>query len=256
MKARRSASPFEEGNASSHRPPGDDVGNVPPTRRRRIRLSPFVAVAIASIGLMLVCGLDTDRFGFHRWTPETSSLAEAVDISLQRLMRSRVTERLQREHRLNALPHEYRTTIDGELGRIREQAIYAMIKDKMTDHLRNEGYHRVPIKRTMDLKESMLSAEAENSLNKFIHSLRASFPAPNEKVATFLKDMKNSFGGSIVAYGTDDGYDVAFTVLIQLIHDYPDDLEPVATAVRLLPRREEEIERSLRGEASGSHTDE
>jgi hypothetical protein len=245
----------EKGKASAHGPPGDDVDHVPPPRSHRLRLSPLVAIAIASIGLALVFGLDTDRFGFHLRTPEKTSLAEAVDISLQRLMRSRVAERLRREHRLHALPHLNRTTIDGELGRIRERALYAMIKDKMTDHLRNEGYHRVPIKRTMDPKEFMLSAEAENSLNTFIHSLRASFPAPNEKVATFLEDMKKSFGDSIVAYRADGGYDVAFTVLIRLIHDYPDDLEPVAAAVRFLPRREEEIERSLRGEASGSHTE-
>ncbi len=255
MKARRSASPFDEDNASTHGPPSRDLGNAPQTRTR-LRLSPLVAIAIASIGLAMVFGFDTDRFGFHRRTPETSSPAEAVDISLERLMRSRVTDRLRREHRLDALPHENRATVDGELSRIRERTLYVMIKDKMMDHLRNEGYHRVPIKRTMDPKEFMLSAEAEDSLNTFVHSLRASFPAPNLKVATFLKDMKNYLGDSIVTYGADDGYDVAFTVLIQLIHDYPDDLEAVAAAVRFLPRREEEIERSLRGEAPGSHTDE
>ena len=161
-----------------------------------------------------------------------------MDISLQRLMRSRVSQRLQRERRLNASPDTNRATIDDELGRIREHPLYVMIKERMTDHLRNEGYDRVPLHQPQDPTVPMLSLDAEAALDTFMHSLRASFAAPNEKIVTFLKDHEEIFGKSIVARRGADRFDVTFPFLIQLLGEYPDGLEPVATAVEIIPRPE------------------
>ena len=145
-------------------------------------------------------GLETDRFGFRLWNMPECSPSEAVDISLQRLMRSRVSQRLQRERRLNASPHANRAMIDDELGRIREHPLYVMIKGKMTDHLRNEGYDRVPLHQPQDLKAPMLSLDADASLETFMYSLQAFFPARNEKIVTFLKDHEEICGKSTTRY--------------------------------------------------------
>jgi hypothetical protein len=98
-----------------------------------------------------------------------------------------------------------------------------------------KGYQTVRIMRTDDPREPMLSFEAETSLNNFIHSLRGSCPAPDEKVAAFLRDHEATFGKSIVARDDAGGYDLAFTFLIQLVFEFPDELAPVASSVRIRP---------------------
>ena len=214
-----------------HGQPLITVGSDVRRRRRRIRLSPVVAIAIAAAGLALSFGPSSDHSCCSLRKPPTVGPDEAVDISLERLVRSRVTERFKNQNRLDASHQRNRELIDGELHRIREHALYARIKQKLTDHLRNEGYERVPIRPTQDPKDWMLSADAEFTLNGFIHSLRASLPAPNEKVAAFLQDQEALFGKSIADSRGANRYDMAFTFLIQLLFEYPDDLEPIANAV-------------------------
>ena len=126
MKYRRT------GNAS--RSPGKEAGDpghdIAGARNRiasllsHVGLNPMVAIAIASVALALIFGLETGRLGFHLWALETSNPAQAVDISLERLMRSRVTMRLRREHRLNASPNVNEKTIEAELRRVREHPLY------------------------------------------------------------------------------------------------------------------------------------
>ena len=197
-------------------------------------MSPLAATAIAGLGLALVFVLDTGWFKFHVTALPSLGPAEAVDLSLRRLARSRVVNRLQREHRLNGSLIENQSVIDDELARIREHALYVMIKEKMAEHLRNKGYQSIPILRTDDPREPMLSFEAETTLNDLIHSLRSFCPAPDQKIAAFLRDHKAAFGDSIVAHNDAGGYDVAFTLLIQLVFEFPDELAPVASAVRVV----------------------
>ena len=210
-------------------------------------LNPIVAIAIASLALALIFGLETSRLGFHHWALETSNPAQAVDISLERLMRPRVAMRLQREHRLNASPSVNEKTIEAELRRVREHPLYLSIKARMTDHLQSQGYERVTIKRTQDARYFMLSMNAETTLDRFIRSYRGSFSAPNEGIATFLNEQEQLFGKSIVARRGGDRYDTSFGFLIQLLAEYPEDFEPIAGAISLVPRSPEEIERELRG---------
>jgi hypothetical protein len=249
MKYRRT------GNAS--RSPGKEAGDpghdIAGARNRiasllsHFGLNPMAAIAIASVALALIFGLETGRLGFHRWAIETSNPAQAVDISLQRLMRSRVTMRLRREHRLNASPNVNDETIEAELRRVREHPLYLSIKARMTDHLQSQGYERVTIKRTQDARYFMLSMNAETTLDKFIRSYRGSFSAPNERIATFLNEQEQLFGKSNVARRCADRYDTSFGFLIQLLAEYPEDFEPIAGAISLVPRSPEEIERKLRG---------
>ena len=112
----------------------------------------------------------------------------------------------------------------------------------MVDHLRDEGYDRIPIKETLEPTVFMLTVEAETALNTFIHSSHADFPAPNEKVATFLRDQEETFGPSIVARQDAERYAAAFSFLIQLLCEYADDLETVVGSVVLTPRRNEKLE--------------
>jgi len=212
-----------------------------------VGMNPVVAIAIASVGLALIFGLETGRLGFHHWALETSDPAEAVDISLERLMRSRVTRRLQREQHLNASPNVNEKTIDDALRKVREHPLYLTIKARLTDDLQSQGYERVTIKRTQDARYLMLSMNAETTLDRFIRSYRGSFSAPNEKIATFLNEHEQLLGKSIVARRGADRYDTTFAFLIQLLAEYPRDLEPVAGAFSLVPRSPEEIERELRG---------
>jgi hypothetical protein len=249
MKYRRA------GNAS--RSPGKEAGepghDIAGARNRiasllsHVGMNPMVAIAIASVALALVFGLETSRLGFHHWAHETSNPAQAVDILLERLMRPRVAMRLQREHRLNASPNVNEKTIEAELRRVREHPLYLSIKARMTDHLQSQGYERVTIKRTQDARYIMLSMNAETTLDKVIRSYRGSFSAPNEKIATFLNEQEQLFGKSIVAQRGGDRYETAFGFLIQLLAEYPEDFEPIAGAISLVPRSPEEIEREVRG---------
>ena len=212
-----------------------DRADGPLPRNLRLRFNPLVATALAAVGLALAFAWDTDRFGFNARTPLSSSPSEAVDISLRRLTRSRVVNRLQRAQRLNGSLVENQSVIDGELARIREHPLYMMIKEKMVDHLENQGFQNVPVIRTSDVSELGISSEAETALYNLIHSLRAYCPVSNERVTVFLRDHEANFGKEIAAHDGAGGYDVAFTLLIQLLFEYPDDLAPVARAVRIYP---------------------
>jgi hypothetical protein len=246
MKLRNASSSFED-QYGSHNGPTGDAGTAPPRRSRYLQLSPIAALAFAVAALVWGLGLETDRFGFHLRNRQTVSPEEAVDISLKRLVRAHVAERLKREHRLISSPQSNREVIDEELSRIRDHPLYTMIKKQMTDHLREVGYAEVLIKPTQDPNDPMVSMEAEFALTGFIHSLRASFPAPNDKIATFLKSQEKLSGKSLVDFQGADRCDLAFNGLIMLLYDYPDDLEPVAGSIKFIPRSEDEIERDRRG---------
>ena len=169
-----------------------DRADGPLPRNLRLRFNPLVATALAAVGLALAFAWDTDRFGFHDRTPLSVSPSEAVDISLRRLARSRVVNRLQRAQRLNGLLVENQSAIDGELARIREHPLYMMIKGKMVGHLENQGFQNVPIIQTTDLSEPGLLSEAETALHNVIHSLRAYCPVSNERVTVFLAITKQT----------------------------------------------------------------
>ena len=143
------------------------------------------------------------------------------------------------------------SAIATELTRIREHLLYVRIKDMLTNHLSINGYDQVPVTATQDPKDPMLSFDAAAVLQTYTRSVRASFPVSNEKFMTFLNDQEEIFGESIVARRGAGRYDVVLTYLIQLLCEFPDDLEPIASAVTFLPVPREEIERRLRGQAHG-----
>ena len=216
-------------------------------RRTHFRLNPIVATAIASVGLALIFGFENGRLNFRSSTLETASPAAAVDISLERLLRPRVTRRLQTEHRLNALPIVNEKVIDEELRRTREHPLYLMIKAIMTDHLEEQGYQRVAIKRTMDERHLMLSMNEEAALYKIIRSYRSTFSVSDQKAAKFFNEQEQLFGSSSVSCRGAGCYDTSFAVLIQLLAEFPKDLDPVAGTISILHRSTEEIQRELRG---------
>jgi hypothetical protein len=230
-----SPSPFEQ-NDARFQLPGFHNGDAASRRgSRNFRLSPLGATVIAALGLAMVIGLENNWFESHGTALRSVSPAESVDIWLRSLVRSRVVNRLQRERRVNGSLIENQETIDGELARIREHPLYLMIREKMAEHLRNKGYQSVPIVRTTDPREPMLSEETQIALVNFIRSLSAFCPAPDAKVAAFLRDHEAIFGDSIAAHNGAGGYDVAFAFLIQLVFEFPDELAPVASAVKFLP---------------------
>jgi hypothetical protein len=232
-----SSSPFERNDAGSQLPEVRNDHDAPRRQLRGLRLNPLGATAIAGLCLAMVFGLDNNWFEYHGTALRSVSPAESVDIWLRRLVRSRVVNRLQRERRVNGSLIENQAAIDGELARIRNHPLYLTIKEKMAEHLRNNGYQSVQITRTADPREPMLSIEAETSLVKFVHSLRAICPAPDAKVAAFLRDQEATFGGSLAAHNGAGGYDVAFAFLIQFVFEFPDELAPVASAVKVVPAR-------------------
>ena len=77
--------------------------------------------------------------------------------------------------------------------------------------------------------------------------MKASFGAPNEKIATFLEDQEELFGRALVDFRGPDRYDCALNAFITLLYDYADDLETIARSVKFIPISQEEIERGLRG---------
>jgi hypothetical protein len=236
----------------------DRVGRDSPTvdindnqpRRRGLRLSPLAAIGIAFVGFALVTSDVADTSGFAPRNAPACSPEQAVDMILQRLTQTRIAHRLQREGRLSASLLAKQGLIDAEVERIRVHPLYVMMKEKMIDHLWNEGYDRVPMKITQDSRELMLSVDAQATIQEFMYSLYVTFPAPNDKVATFLKDQEKVFGQAVVACRAGKQHDALFTFLIQLLSEYPDDLEPVAGAFGFFPRPREEIERVLYGERS------
>jgi hypothetical protein len=131
-------------------------------------LSPIAAITVAAAGLALIYELENNHLGFRHHEFTTVSPGEAVDISLQRLMRPHVVIRLQRANRLNSSVQRNRETITTELGRIQKFPLFVIIKERMTDHLRNEGYGPVAIHSMKGMKDPMLSMKPEMTLHEFI----------------------------------------------------------------------------------------
>jgi hypothetical protein len=237
-------------NESPHNEAGDSWHDIAAAsydikvRTTHLPLSPIMAIAV---GLALIFWLETGRLDFRRSKPESSTPAAAVDISLERLMRSRVTRRLQKANRMNASPNVNEKAIDEELRRTREHPLYLMIKATITVHLEEQGYQRVATKRTLDERHLMLSMDEEAALDKIIRSYRSSFSVSDQKLVTFLNEHEQRFGSSTVASRGADRYDTSFAFLIQLLAEYPRDLERVAGAISFLHRSTEDIEKELRG---------
>jgi hypothetical protein len=252
MKNGRADSPSDRDEAACQESPVGGEPENPMPWKRGLRLGPTAAIVLAAAGLALVYGLDTNRFGFLLQASPTSSPGEAVDISLRRLVRTRVAKRLRREKRLNGSFLEDQSAIDGEIERIREHPLYLTIKERMADHLRNAGYELVPIKRTPDPHlPMMLSTEAELTLHNYAHSMRANCRVPNGKAAALLRDQEEQFGKSIAAHDGTGDYDAALSFLIQLLFECPDDLSEDVDAFRFFPLATEEIEAGFRGKAPG-----
>jgi hypothetical protein len=139
--------------------------------------------------------------------------------------------------------------IDTELARVREHSLYVKIKEMIADHLRSEGYARIPLTATQDPNDPMLSLDAKAAIHTYIASLRVSFLATNENLVTFLKSEEEANGESVVIHRGADRYDATFALLIQLLCQFPDDLESVASSVTFHPIPTEEIDRRFRGNA-------
>jgi hypothetical protein len=247
---RRAVSPYEKHDVGGHESRADQINNTSDLRRRHFRLSPFMAIGIAAAGLALGIGLETGRSGSQRGAERTLGPVEAADFALQHLMHTRVAQRLDRQQRRrNSSQARNQAAIDTELARVRERSLYVMIKEMMADHLRSEGYDRIPLIATDDPNDPKLSLDAKVALQAFITSLRASFLATNENLVTFLKNEEEANGEWVVVHRGAGRYDAAFTLLIQLLCEFPDDLEPVASSVTFHPIPEEEIERRLKGNA-------
>jgi hypothetical protein len=247
MEKRRKDSQSSDMETKDRKPIGGECDCSPRRRRRRFRLSPIAALGIASMTLAIGFGLENNPFESGHGEQQTRSLAEAVDISLHQQMRTRVAQRLEREHRLIATPFENRAIVDDELGRLRAHRLYVRIRELTTQHLRNEGYDRVSIKPTQDPTVFMLADDAVFSLNKFLHLVRTAFPAPNEKVAVYLANQEQIFGRAIVTQRNAERYEAAFYFLLNLLCEFPDDLETVTGAVSFDYERREEIENRVPG---------
>ncbi len=249
MKSRRTASPCKESDVVHHESPTGDMSSTSALRRRHFRLSPVTALVIAAAGLALGVGIETDHFGCRLTEAKTLRPAQAVDISLQRLMRTRIIGRLDRERRMIDPLAMNMSAIDTELIRAREHPLYVRIKGMMTNHLFINGYDRVPVTVTEDPNDPMLSLDTVAALHTYIRSVRASFPVSNEKVVAFLNDQEEILGESLVARRGAGRYDVVLSFLIQLLCEFPDELEPVTSVVTFVPVPTEEIERGLRGKS-------
>jgi hypothetical protein len=236
-----------EHEIESHATSTSRVNDRHQSPRRHLRLRPIAAIIAAADGLALIFEPENYRIDFVQQELTTVSPEEAVDISVCRLVCSRVIARLQKANHLNASPQRNRDTFDAELGRILDHPLYAMIRERMTDHLRSKGYDRVTIYAKLDPKDPTLSSDAEITLHRFIHSLRASFPAPNDKVAAFLDYHEDVFGSSIVRHLGAGRYDAALTLLIQLLFEFPDELKPFAGAVEVVPHDRRDIDQDFRG---------
>ena len=210
-----------------------------------------MAIGIAAAGLALGVGLESGHFSFHLGAEKTLGLEEGVDFSLRLLMRARVTGRLEREGRLNDTQARNLVTVENEQERLRKHPLFVTIKEMATAQLRIEGYDRIHLTATGDSIDTTLSLDAISALHRFITSLRASFPATNENFVTFLNNEEETNGESVVICRGAGLYDAAFVFMIQLVCEFPDDLEPVASSVTFHPIPAEEIERRLRGIAQG-----
>jgi hypothetical protein len=246
---RRADSPYEKHDIGGNKSGTGQISKTSGLRRRNFRLSPVTAIGIAAAGLALGFGLETGHFGFHVGAERTLGPVPAADFALQNLMRTRITQRLDRQRRLNSPQARNQVAIDTELARVREHSLYVTIKEMMADHLRSEGYARIPLTATDDPNDPMLSLDAKAALHAFINSLRISFIATNENLVSFLENVEEANGESVVVHRGAGRYDATFALLIQLLCEFPDDLEPVASSVTFRPIPAEEIDRRFRGYA-------
>ena len=95
MKNGRADSPSDRDEAACQESAVGGEPEKPMPWKLGLRLGPTAAIVVAAAGLTLVYGLDTNPFGFLLQARPTSSPGEAVDISLRRLVRTRIAERLQ-----------------------------------------------------------------------------------------------------------------------------------------------------------------
>jgi hypothetical protein len=250
----RSALPWKVDDDARHEVfPTGRIRITPDLRTHHSRLSPITAIVVAAAGMALGFGAENDHFGCQLEEAKTLVPAEVADISLKRRMVSRITGRIAREGLLNNSITRNAVVIDNELRKVRGHPLYVTIKEMITNHLRTEGYERVPVTNTAAPESAILSADAATSLYTFIHSLRVSLTASNERLETFLKVHEKTFGASTVTHCGAGRYVVSFPFLIQLLCEFPDDLEPSASKIRFLPLPPEEIERRLRGDAQRLH---
>ena len=244
-------SAYEKCAIGYHESRAGQISNTSGRRRCHFRLSPVMAIGIAAAGLALGVGLETGHFSFHLGAEKTLGVDEGVDISLQLLMRARVTKRLEREGRLNDTQARNLATVENEQERLRKHPLYVTIKEMTTAQLRTEGYHRIHLIGTGNSIDTTLSFDAMSALHRFITSLRASFPATNENLISFLNDEEEANGESVVVHSGAGLYDASLVVMIQLVCEFPDVLEPVASSVTFHPIPAEELDRRFRGYAHG-----
>ncbi len=202
------------------------------SRRNRwpgLRLGPITMIGITALGLTVAFGLNNNWFVLGRHEPATRSPGEVADSLLQRLLRSQVTERLAREPRLDSASPGKPMTVADELARLRTNPVYETIRTMMTEHLHDTGYDdRIPIIHTQSSIVIVSAVDAEISLTEFSDSMRVVFPAPNEKVAAYLRDQEQAHGSSVVAHRDAGHYDATLYFLIKLLGEFPDDLATVA----------------------------
>jgi hypothetical protein len=146
------------------------------SRRGRLRVTPLVAIAIAVAALFLCGRLQTGGFSFLGPQAQNVDTKTAVDISVRRLVLSRVARRIEMTCRADASPSTLRQRVDDEIQGIRNQPLYQRISDTLVDHLRDRGYNSVTLSPTTDAAELMLAIEPEQCLDKFIRWRRCSFP--------------------------------------------------------------------------------
>jgi hypothetical protein len=247
----RAVLPYEKHAIGCHESRAGQISNTSGLRRRQLRLSPVMAIGIAAAGLALGVGLETGHFGFRLGAEKTLGPLEAANYALRYLMRVPVTKRLDRQRRPNDAQARNQVAIDTELARVREHSLYVKIKEMIADHLRSEGYARIPLTAKQDPNDPMLSLDAKAAIHTYIASLQVSFLATNENLVTFLKSEEEANGESVVIHRGAGRYDATFALLIQLLCEFPDDLELVASSVTFHPIPTEEIERRLRGNAQG-----
>ena len=116
-------------------------------RKEHVRLNPIAAIAIAAAGLALAIGLENDRFGFQ--PPESACVQPGRGRGHLVATRDPCTslpEAAEGGPLQRLAGYEPHVAFDDALGRIRQHPVYVMIKEMMTDHLRNHGYNRVPLR--------------------------------------------------------------------------------------------------------------
>jgi hypothetical protein len=204
--------------------------------------SPLAAIAVAVPVLALVLEPERGLRAFAGRKSRAVDAAAAADISLHRLVRSRVSDRLRRQNRDAISLEAHSELVEAELRRIGQNPLYLRIQEMMRSDLASEGFERVSVQPLVNTNYCMLANECEISINTFLHSLRASVTAPNEQVAAFLNEHETQFGKSIVYRRGRNRFDMTLTFLIQVLFEFPDECERVAQSIRFTQNRPESSE--------------